>query len=88
VQPVTLEDCDDRKRFVLEGVRVDPVPQIERAHRLVVVPERALSADHGAHARAADGVDRHATLLQGADHADVREAPCASAAEHEPYRAS
>ena len=39
-----------------------------------------LSGDDRAHAGTADGVDRNTALVQGANHADVREATRAAAA--------
>ena len=47
-------------------------------------PRRVGAADHRAHAGAHHDVDRHAQLLQHAQHADVREAPRPATRQHQP----
>ena len=49
-------------------------------------PSAMLAADDGAHARAADDVDRDPQLVERAQHTDVGHAAGAAAAEHEPHR--
>ena len=64
------------------GVPVDAAHQrvdLVRRHARGVEP-----ADDGAHARARDGVDRDAQLLERLQHADVGEPARAAAGQHEP----
>ena len=61
-----------------------PVELAKHALDLLAVEACSVEpADHGAHAGAGDGVDRDMELLERADHADVRRATGAAAAQHE-----
>ncbi len=82
VHPVARGERDER-----EGRADQAAAAGERAQRrldplCVRQPLRVQPAHHCADAGPADDVDRHARLLEGAQHAEVREAARAPAAEH------
>ena len=77
------DERDQRQREVRERVGVDETA-LEAQHELLVVPVRGDSrGEDGAHAAAADDVDRHAVFPQRAHDAEVREAARTAAGEHE-----
>ncbi len=69
---------------VREGVALHERLADSRLQLLLRPAHGRSGRDHRAHGSAADEIDRHAGLVQGAQRADVRESPCPPTGENEP----